>query len=55
MSLMIKLTKTGYSRVDAHLTGKNGEPMPYSWNSAALKDKEGKVIGLSGVGINNTD
>ncbi len=47
--------ETGYSRVDADLVGKNGETMPYRWNSAALKDEEGRVIGLSGVVINITD
>jgi len=47
--------ETGYSRVDAHLTGKNGELVPYSRNNATLKDDEGRVIGLSGVGISITD
>ncbi|MBU4140205.1 MAG: response regulator [Euryarchaeota archaeon] len=47
--------ETGYSQVDAHIICKNGGPIPYRWNSAALKDEGGRVIGLSGVGINITD
>lgn len=47
--------ETGYSQVDAHIICKSRGPIPYRWNSAALKDEGGRVIGLSGVGINITD
>jgi two-component system cell cycle sensor histidine kinase/response regulator CckA len=40
-----------YASVDACLACKDGKPIPYHWTSAALKDEGGKVIGLTGVGI----
>lgn len=46
-----KAEEKGYSRVTACLIGKNCTKMPYTWNYASLKDENGKVIGLSGVGI----
>ncbi|VVB84339.1 Chemotaxis protein CheY [uncultured archaeon] len=46
-----KAEEKGYSRVTASLIGKNGEMIPYNWNTASLKDENGNVIGLSGVGI----
>ncbi len=47
--------ETGYSSVDAHLIWKSGELISYRWDSAALKDDDGRVIGLSGVGIKITE
>lgn len=41
----------GYASVDADLIGKDGKPIPYHWTGAALKDEAGKVVGLTGVGI----
>ncbi len=41
----------GYASVDANLIGKDGKPIPYHWTGAALKDEAGKVVGLTGVGI----
>jgi two-component system cell cycle sensor histidine kinase/response regulator CckA len=45
----------GYASVDACIVGKDGKPIPYHWTSAALKDEGGKVIGITGVGIDFTD
>jgi two-component system cell cycle sensor histidine kinase/response regulator CckA len=45
----------GYASVDAGLVGKDIEPIPYRWTSAALKDENGKVIGLTGLGIDFTE
>lgn len=45
----------GYASVDAGLIGKDGKPVPYHWTGAALKDETGKVIGLTGVGIDFTE
>ncbi len=45
----------GYASVDAGLIGKDGKPIPYHWTGAALKDETGKVIGLTGVGIDFTE
>ncbi|MDP3105792.1 MAG: response regulator [Candidatus Methanoperedens sp.] len=47
--------ENGYSCVDACLVGKNGEPIPYHWTGASLKDENGVVIGLTGVGIDFTE
>ncbi|MDP2841873.1 MAG: response regulator [Candidatus Methanoperedens sp.] len=45
----------GYASVDAGLNGKDGKPIPYHWTGAALKDEAGKVVGLTGVGIDFTE
>jgi len=45
----------GYASVDASLISKEGEPIPYHWTGAALKDEDGKVVGLTGVGIDFTE
>ena len=45
----------GYASVDACLIGKDGKPIPYHWTGAALKDEAGKVVGLTGVGIDFTE
>lgn len=45
----------GYASVDAGLNGKDGKPIPYHWTGAALKDETGKVVGLTGVGIDFTE
>lgn len=44
-----------YTSVDAGLIGKDGKPIPYHWTGAALKDEAGKIIGLTGVGIDFTE
>lgn len=41
----------GYASVNAGLIGKDGKPIPYHWTGAALKDETGKIVGLTGVGI----
>ena len=45
----------GYASVDADLVSKDGKPIPYHWTGAALKDEAGKIIGLTGVGIDFTE
>ncbi|TRZ89873.1 MAG: response regulator [Methanosarcinales archaeon] len=45
----------GCASVDAGLIGKDGKPIPYHWTGAALKDEAGKIIGLTGVGIDFTE
>lgn len=45
----------GYASVDAGLIGKDGKPIPYHWTGAVLKDEAGKVVGLTGVGIDFTE
>jgi len=45
----------GYTSVDADLIGKDGKPIPYHWTGAFLKDEAGKVVGLTGVGIDFTE
>ncbi|MDO8727164.1 MAG: response regulator [Candidatus Methanoperedens sp.] len=45
----------GYASVDADLISKDGKPIPYHWTGAALKDEAGKIVGLTGVGIDFTE
>ena len=45
----------GFSSVNAGLIGKDGKPIPYHWTGASLKDEDGKIVGLTGVGIDITE
>jgi PAS domain S-box-containing protein len=45
----------GYASVDASLISNGGKSIPYHWTGAALKDEVGKVVGLTGVGIDFTE
>lgn len=48
---MRKAEEKGYSSVDACLIGKSGEQLSYRWDSVALKDDNGRVIGFSCIGF----
>ncbi|MFH0904366.1 MAG: response regulator [Methanobacteriota archaeon] len=45
----------GYACVDASLVGKNEKLIPYHWTGAVLKDENGEIMGLTGVGIDLTE
>ncbi|MFO0705291.1 MAG: PAS domain S-box protein [Nitrospira sp.] len=40
----------GYAELDGHLLTKDGRQIPYHWTGATLKNSEGTIIGISGVG-----
>jgi hypothetical protein len=45
----------GDVEVDGHFLTKAGTPIPYHWHGVALKDEEGKIVGLTGIGRDITD
>lgn len=47
--------KKGYGDVEGHLLCKNGTLIPYRWTGVTLKDEDGKVIGIIGVGRDITE
>lgn len=40
----------GYAELEGHLLTKAQFTIPYHWTGAALKDEDGRVIGITGVG-----
>jgi len=40
----------GEGEVEAHFLRKDGETIPYHWKAQVLKDEQGNVIGLTGIG-----
>jgi PAS domain S-box-containing protein len=47
---ILRAFEEGYAEVEANLLRKDGRAIPYHWTGATLKDKQGRVIGLTGVG-----
>ncbi len=47
---ILRAFEQGYAEVEGHLLTKNGRAIPYHWTGATLKDEQGRVIGLTGVG-----
>lgn len=45
----------GYAELEGHLLTKDGRTIPYQWTGAALKDPQGDVIGITGVGRDITE
>ena len=50
-----KVFETGFSEVEAHLLRKDGTRLPYHFAGAPLKDTQGNVKGLAGVGRDITE
>lgn len=40
----------GYAELDGQLLTKAGQTIPYHWTGAALKDSDGRIIGVTGIG-----
>ncbi len=40
----------GYAELEGHLLTKDQRLIPYHWTGAALKDPQGQIIGITGVG-----
>ncbi len=46
---------SGYAELEGRLLTKDGRTIPYHWTGAALKDPEGRIIGITGVGRDMTE
>lgn len=47
---MRRVFEAGAAEVECHLLTKDGRTIPYHWTGAALKDRHGRLIGMTGVG-----
>lgn len=47
---MRRVFETGFAEVECCLLTKDGRTIPYHWSGAVLKDLDGRVIGMTGVG-----
>jgi PAS domain S-box-containing protein len=47
---IMRAFEQGYAEAEGRLLTKNGRAIPYHWTGATLKDEQGRVIGLTGVG-----
>lgn len=50
-----KVLNEGYVEVEARILGKNGVPVQYHLTAAALKDEQGNLMGIIGVGVDITE
>jgi PAS domain S-box-containing protein len=42
--------ETGAAEIECHLLTKDGRTIPYHWTGAVLKDRNGRLIGMTGIG-----
>jgi len=47
--------REGYAEVEGHMLTKDGKIIPFHWTGATLKNPEGIVIGLTGIGRDTTE
>jgi PAS domain S-box-containing protein len=52
---MRKKLELGYDEVESDLLTKDGRLIPHHWTGAALKDDDGRVVGIVGTGRDITD
>lgn len=50
-----KVLEEGYAEVEAEMHGKNGVLIPHHLTFTSLKDENGNLMGLIGVGIDITE
>jgi PAS domain S-box-containing protein len=47
---ILRAMKEGYAELEGHLLTKDQRAIPYHWTGAALRNDEGQVVGITGVG-----
>jgi len=47
---MQQVVEAGTAEVECHLVTKDGRTIPYHWTGAVLKDRSGRLIGMTGIG-----
>ncbi|MBI4128865.1 MAG: PAS domain S-box protein [Parcubacteria group bacterium] len=47
-----RVIREGYAEAEGRLVSKNGDMTPYQWTGVPLRDEQGNITGLTGVGRN---